>query len=165
MASILARSLSAFKTGLLQPTLSRLATKKTGGTTYTRTSNAKYLGIKIYGDQFAKAGAIIMRQRGARYRPGENVGIGRDYTLFSKVAGFVEFQYSRVMPSGRPARNKWTIIHVRPTSREEHLERVRQRVHKRNNPERVGVWHKVQAGLFADRGAPRDSQAAAQAGS
>ena len=82
----------------------------------SRTSNPKYLGIKIYGDQFAKAGSTIMRQRGARYKPGENVGIGRDYTLFAKCAGFVEFQYSRLMPSGKPAKKKWTIIHVRAVS-------------------------------------------------
>ena len=57
----------------LEPALARHATKKTGGSAgKSRTSNAKYLGIKIYGDQFAKAGAIIMRQRGARYKPGEN---------------------------------------------------------------------------------------------
>ena len=96
-----------------------------------------------------------MRQRGARYKPGENVGIGRDFTLFAKCAGFVEFQYSRLCPSGRPARKTWTYIHVRAHSREEHMERVRQRVEKRKNPERMGVWHKTQAGLFADRGAPR----------
>lgn len=90
----------------------------------------------------------------ARYKPGENVGIGRDFTLFAKVAGFVEFQYSRLCTSGRPG-HKWTYIHVRPHSREEHMERVRQRVHMRENPTRMGVWHKTQAGLFADRGAPQ----------
>ena len=155
MASILARSLAAFSTGLLRPALSRLATKKTGGSGgKSRTSLPKYLGIKIYGDQFAKAGAIIMRQRGMRYKPGENVGVGRDHTLFAKCAGYVEFQYSRLRPSGRPAKNKWSIIHVRNSSKEEHMERVRQRVEMRNNPARMGVWHKTQAGLFADRGAP-----------
>ena len=155
MASVLARSLAAFSTGLLRPALSRLATKKTGGSGgKSRTSNPKYLGIKIYGDQFAKPGAIIMRQRGARYKPGENVGIGRDFTLFAKCQGWVEFQYSRLRPSGRPAKNRWTIIHVRNTSKEEHMERVRQRVEARKSPARMGVWHKTQAGLFADRGAP-----------
>lgn len=64
MASVLGRALSAFSTGLLRPALSRLATKKAGGSSNARTSKPKYLGIKIYGDQFAKAGAIIMRQRG-----------------------------------------------------------------------------------------------------
>ena len=69
-----------------------------------------------------------MRQRGARYKPGENVGIGRDYTLFAKCAGFVEFQYSRLRPSGQPAKREWAIIHVRAHSKEEHMERVRKRV-------------------------------------
>ena len=82
------------------------------------------------------------------------MGIGRDFTLFAKCAGFVEFQYSRLKPSGRPARNTWTIIHVRAHSREDHMERVRQRVEARNNPQRMGVWHKTQAGLFAQRGEP-----------
>ena len=140
----------------LCPALARFASKKTGGGSgASRTSNPKMLGIKIYGDQFAKPGAIIMRQRGSRYKPGENVGIGRDYTLFAKCAGFVEFQYSRLRPSGQPAKRTWTTIHVRAHSREEHMERVRQRVDARENPARMGVWHKTQAGLFADRGASR----------
>ena len=99
----------------------------------------------------------------ARYKPGENVGIGRDFTLFAKCAGFVEFQYSRLCPSGRPAKNKWTIIHVRANSREEHMERVRQRVDARENPKRMGLWHKTQSGFFAARGAPRAAEAAAKA--
>ncbi len=129
----------------------RHATKKTGGSGgVSRTSNPKYLGIKIYGDQFAKAGAIIMRQRGARYKPGENVGIGRDYTLYALVDGFVEFTRKR-LPKPR------TWIHVRAHSGEEHKARVTARVHARNNPTREGVWHKTQAGEFADRFAPKDA--------
>ena len=190
MASLLAASLQRLR--LLTPDLARFASKKSGGGSgRSRTSNPKYLGIKIYGDQFAKAGSTIMRQRGARYKPGENVGIGRDYTLFAKCAGFVEFQYSRLMPSGKPAKKKWTIIHVRAVSgclrpfyscflsrssltiaccvpfslaqhsREEHMERVRQRVEARNNPTRMGVWSKMQAGIFASRGEPKPPAAAA----
>ena len=98
---------------------------------------------------------FLARACAARYKPGENVGMGRDFTLFAKCAGFVEFQYSRLRPSGHPAKKEWTYIHVRAHSREEHMERVRQRVEARNNPRRMGVWHKTQAGLFADRGAPR----------
>lgn len=129
----------------------RHATKKTGGSGgVSRTSQPKYLGIKIYGDQFAKAGAIIMRQRGAKYKPGENVGIGRDYTLHALVDGFVEFTYRR-LPRPR------TLIHVRAHSAEEHKARVAARVHARNNPPREGVWHKTQKGLFAERFAPKDA--------
>ena len=132
----------------LAPALARHATKKTGGSGgVSRTSNPKYLGIKIYGDQFAKCGAIIMRQRGAKYKPGENVGIGRDYTLYSMVDGFVEFTRRRL-----PKSQTW--IHVRAHSREEHEARVKARVHKRNNLPREGVWHKTNRGGFADRFAP-----------
>uniref|UniRef100_A0A7S2H481 Large ribosomal subunit protein bL27c n=1 Tax=Haptolina brevifila TaxID=156173 RepID=A0A7S2H481_9EUKA len=128
----------------LEPALVRHATKKTGGSGgKSKTSNAKYLGIKIYGDQFAKAGSIIMRQRGARYRPGENVGIGRDYTLHALVDGFVEFTRRR-FPHPR------TLIHVRPGTAEQHRERVAARVAERNTPARLGVWSKTQAGLFAE---------------
>jgi large subunit ribosomal protein L27 len=131
--------------GLLRPSLARFASKKSGGSGgVTRTSNPKYLGLKVYGDQFAKAGAIIMRQRGAKYKPGENVGIGRDFTLFAKLDGYVEFT-RRSLPKPR------TWIHVRPGTAEEHAERVRLRVEARNNPSRMGVWHKTQAGVFADR--------------
>ena len=128
----------------------RHATKKTGGTGgVSRTSNPKYLGLKIYGDQFAKAGSIIMRQRGARYKPGENVGIGRDYTLYALVDGFVEFTRRR-LPKPR------TFIHVRAHSAEEHQARVAARVHARNHPAREGVWHKTQGGAFADRFAAKE---------
>ena len=129
----------------------RTATKKTGGNGgVTRTSNPKYLGIKIYGDQLAKAGNIIMRQRGAKYKPGENVGIGRDYTLFAKKEGWVEFQ-TRRLPNQAPRK----YVHVREGTKEDHMARVAQRVADRNNPKRLGVWHKTQMGLFAERGAPR----------
>ena len=135
----------------LMPALARHATKKTGGTGgNTRTSNPKYLGLKIYGDQFAKSGAIIMRQRGAKYKPGENVGIGRDYTLYALCDGFVEFTRKRL-----PRPRTW--IHVRAHSAEEHAARVKARVHARNNPAREGVWHKTMRGEFADRFAPKES--------
>jgi large subunit ribosomal protein L27 len=49
------------------------------------------LGIKLYGGQFAQAGSILCRQRGTRWQPGKNVGVGRDWTLFSLVEGTVTF--------------------------------------------------------------------------
>ena len=56
-----------------------------------RESYSKRLGVKLFGGQFAKAGNIIVRQRGTVHNPGENVGIGKDHTLFALVDGTVEF--------------------------------------------------------------------------
>jgi large subunit ribosomal protein L27 len=69
-----------------------MAHKKAGGSSRNgRDSNAKRLGVKTYGGETAKAGQIIIRQRGTVVHPGVNVGIGRDHTLYARVAGRVEF--------------------------------------------------------------------------
>lgn len=69
-----------------------MASKKgVGSSRNGRDSNPKYLGIKLFAGQTAKAGNIIVRQRGSKYRPGINVGMGRDFTLFAKADGVVEF--------------------------------------------------------------------------
>ncbi len=69
-----------------------MAHKKAGGSSRNgRDSEAKRLGVKVYGSQKIQAGAIIVRQRGTQYHPGENVGIGRDHTLFAKADGVVKF--------------------------------------------------------------------------
>lgn len=69
-----------------------MATKKGGGTSSNgRDSQAKRLGVKLYGGQFATAGSIIIRQRGSRMRPGANVGVGRDWTLFALKDGTVKW--------------------------------------------------------------------------
>lgn len=69
-----------------------MAHKKAGGSTKNgRDSNPKYLGIKKYGGEQVIAGNILVRQRGTRFHAGENVGIGRDHTLFALVAGQVKF--------------------------------------------------------------------------
>ncbi|MDF2446166.1 MAG: ribosomal subunit protein [Moraxellaceae bacterium] len=69
-----------------------MAHKKAGGSTRNgRDSEAKRLGVKVYGGQQIQAGSIIIRQRGTQYWPGENVGIGRDHTLFAKANGVVKF--------------------------------------------------------------------------
>jgi len=60
-----------------------------------RDSQAKRLGVKIYGGQPAIAGNIIVRQRGTVYHPGKNVGVGKDFTLFALSDGVVEFKKSR----------------------------------------------------------------------
>jgi large subunit ribosomal protein L27 len=73
-----------------------MAHKKGGGTSRNgRESNAKYLGVKRFGGQEVRAGNIIIRQRGSRIKPGVNVGMGKDYTLFATADGFVRFEYIR----------------------------------------------------------------------
>jgi large subunit ribosomal protein L27 len=83
-----------------------MAHKKAGGSTRNgRDSNPKYLGIKIYGGQAVEAGNIIVRQRGTKWHPGDNVGLGKDHTLFALTDGQVAFRdgklgrkYVHVMP-------------------------------------------------------------------
>ena len=72
-------------------------TKGQGSTKNGRDSNAKRLGVKAYGGEFVSAGSIIIRQRGTRFRPGQNVGLGRDDTLFALRDGVVTFSPSRVV--------------------------------------------------------------------
>lgn len=70
-----------------------MAHKKGAGSTKNgRDSNAKRLGVKKYGGEVVIPGNIIVRQRGTRYRPGNNVGLGRDYTIFSMIEGAVKFE-------------------------------------------------------------------------
>lgn len=69
-----------------------MAHKKAGGSTRNgRDSEAKRLGVKRFGGQVVKAGNILIRQRGTRFHAGENVGCGKDHTLFATAAGKVEF--------------------------------------------------------------------------
>ena len=70
-----------------------------------RDSQSKRLGVKIYGGQPAIAGNIIVRQRGTEYHPGKNVGVGRDFTIFSMIDGIVEY---------KKRRNNRTYISVTP---------------------------------------------------
>ena len=66
--------------------------KGVGSSKNGRESESKRLGIKVFGGQFAKAGNIIVRQRGTVHHPGENVGMGKDHTLFALVYGMVVFR-------------------------------------------------------------------------
>jgi len=69
-----------------------MAHKKAGGSSRNgRDSHSKRLGVKVFGDQFVRAGGIILRQRGTKMHPGENVGMGKDHTLFAKSDGKVSF--------------------------------------------------------------------------
>ena len=70
-----------------------MAHKKAGGSSKNgRDSQSKRLGVKHFGGESVKAGNIIVRQRGTKFRPGVNVGLGRDHTLFAKSDGKVEFR-------------------------------------------------------------------------
>ncbi|MBX9681287.1 MAG: 50S ribosomal protein L27 [Gemmataceae bacterium] len=77
--------------------------KGQGSSKNGRDSNSQRLGIKVFGGQAIRTGGIIVRQRGTRYHPGRNVGIGRDDTLFALADGFVKFDNSgrriNVVPS------------------------------------------------------------------
>ncbi len=69
--------------------------KGAGSTNNGRESHSKRLGVKIFGGQLAISGNIIVRQRGTKHRPGANMGIGKDHTLFALVDGTVEFKKKR----------------------------------------------------------------------
>ena len=71
--------------------------KGQGSSRNGRDSNPGYLGVKRYGSQRVRAGTILVRQRGTHFHPGRNVGVGRDYTLFAKADGVVDFAPNRVV--------------------------------------------------------------------
>ncbi len=69
-----------------------MAHKKGGGSSRNgRDSNAKRLGVKKYGGEQVRAGNILVRQKGTRIKPGKNVGLGRDYTIFATTDGYVKY--------------------------------------------------------------------------
>ena len=72
-----------------------MAHKKAGGSSHNgRDSKAKRLGVKRYDGEYVTTGNVIMRQRGTHIRPGRNVGLGRDFTLFALVDGRVKFEWA-----------------------------------------------------------------------
>ena len=82
-----------------------MAHKKAGGSSRNgRDSESKRLGIKRYGGEVVRAGSIIVRQRGSTLHPGDNVGMGRDYTLFALSDGTVQFA------SKGPKNRKWVMV-------------------------------------------------------
>lgn len=90
-----------------------MATKKAGGTSKNLTdSKPKFLGTKLYAGEVAKTGSILVRQRGTVILPGENVGMGKDHTLFALKAGTVEFSEKRKGNfTGTTTRRK--VVHVK----------------------------------------------------
>lgn len=89
--------------------------KGLGSSRNGRDSNAQRLGVKAFGGEFVSAGSIIVRQRGTRYVPGRNVGIGKDDTLFALLAGHVVFTRHK---NGRP------LVSVEPAPVERESESV-----------------------------------------
>ena len=84
-----------------------MAHKKAGGSSRNgRDSESKRLGVKRYGGQLVSAGSILVRQRGTKFHPGTNVGIGKDHTLFAKIDGYVLFQKKG------PNKHKLSLIHI-----------------------------------------------------
>ncbi|CAG5004728.1 50S ribosomal protein L27 [Dyadobacter sp. CECT 9275] len=81
--------------------------KGVGSSKNGRDSESKRLGVKLFGGQLAKAGSIIVRQRGTKHNPGNNVGIGRDHTLFALVDGNVVFRKTRANRS---------YVHIEPVA-------------------------------------------------
>lgn len=75
--------------------------KSQGSTALGRDSISKRLGVKLFGGQMAYPGSIIIRQRGTKYHPGENVGMGKDHTIFAKIRGKVFFERKRKDVVGR----------------------------------------------------------------
>jgi large subunit ribosomal protein L27 len=73
-----------------------MAHKKAGGSSRNgRDSKGQRLGVKVFGNEFVKAGQIIVRQRGTKIHPGRNVGCGKDHTLFALTDGVLFFEYSK----------------------------------------------------------------------
>ena len=84
--------------------------KGVGSSKNGRESASKRLGVKIWGGQFAKAGNIIVRQRGTQHNPGDNIGMGKDHTLYALFYGTVQFK------KGRKDRSYVSIIPVQETA-------------------------------------------------
>ncbi|KAL7575581.1 hypothetical protein ACA910_020153 [Epithemia clementina (nom. ined.)] len=95
-----------------------MAARKSGGSTPNgRDSIGRRLGIKLYPLQKCRAGNILVRQRGAKFKPGENVGMGRDHTLFAKIDGIIK---STRLPKHRGR----TVFHVLPESEIENFDQI-----------------------------------------
>ena len=88
-------------------------TKAGGSTKNGRDSNAQRLGVKLYGGQVAKAGEIIVRQRGSKWEPGENVKVGKDDTIYAQITGLVKFSQKRLTKfTGHKSRK--TLVNIEP---------------------------------------------------
>ncbi|MEM7103857.1 MAG: 50S ribosomal protein L27 [Bacteroidota bacterium] len=123
--------------------------KGAGSTDNGRDSLAKRLGVKLYGGQYAKAGNIIVRQRGTRFHPGEHVGMGKDHTLFALVEGTVAFKKGR--------KNR-TFVHIDPT--EEAIQILNDRLNKKED--KVSTKPAKEAPKAKDKPAKKEKPAKAK---
>jgi large subunit ribosomal protein L27 len=96
--------------------------KGVGSSRNGRDSNPKMLGVKEFGGEYVTAGSIIVRQRGSKFDPGVNVGMGRDYTLYAKIDGYVRFEghkqnrrVSVTTENPNPAPAKFAVEETAPT--------------------------------------------------
>ena len=93
-----------------------MAHKKAAGSTKNgRDSQAKRLGVKVFGGQLVSAGSIIVRQRGTKFNAGENVKVGKDHTIFALIPGKVAFSKKSLLKYDGRKMEK-TIVHVKPIS-------------------------------------------------
>ncbi|KAL6757527.1 plastid/chloroplast ribosomal protein L27 [Haematococcus lacustris] len=122
--------------------------KGQGSTNNGRDSNAKRRGVKVYGGQPVKAGGIIVRQVGSTWKAGTNTDLGKDYTLFSTVAGIVVYEKKRDHPR----------VHVYPYGHEKANEAL-AKTHTKKPAE--GVLSRRQRRLNAWRGVPRGTKPSA----
>ncbi|NDJ61968.1 MAG: 50S ribosomal protein L27 [Chloroflexi bacterium] len=92
-----------------------MAHKKGGGSSRNgRDSNSKRLGVKRFGGEYVIPGNIIVRQRGTKFHPGTNVGLGKDYTIFAVAEGYVVFEKVR----GKPGRKQISVVSEKPYTNE-----------------------------------------------
>ena len=92
-----------------------MAKTKSGGVAKNlRDSQPKYLGVKLYDGQIAKAGSVLVRQRGTRFLPGKNVGVGKDHTLFALTEGVVKFTEKRKTRFDGKVK-KYKVVNVLPS--------------------------------------------------
>ena len=89
-----------------------MAHKKAGGSTSNvRDSQAKRRGVKLFGGQAVRAGGIIVRQKGTKFRPGKNTYLGKDWTLHARIDGVVAFSQKQ-FPKFNERKEKCTVVHV-----------------------------------------------------
>jgi large subunit ribosomal protein L27 len=119
--------------------------KGVGSSKNGRESESKRLGVKIYGGQFARAGNILVRQRGTQHYPGENVGMGRDHTLFALLDGTVVFRKkrkNRSYVSVEPAEVETLVAEAAPTQEKTEVEKIEIKTEPKVKEERSKVEEK-----------------------
>ncbi len=90
-------------------------TKAGGSSRNGRDSNAQRLGVKLFGGQIAKAGEVLVRQRGTKWEPGLNTAVGRDDTIYAKTNGIVAFSQKRITKFTGQKKRK-TLVNIKPLS-------------------------------------------------